>query len=94
MPSGHTHMATINQRRSLTDNMRTMLQAIRRGEKRRDFVSHPAGLLFWGELTTGEKNAVRALRDRGYVRHTDTLGLELTDAGRALVDAAPAKRSA
>lgn len=55
MPSGHTDRKTINERRPTTDLMKGILERIKRGEVR------------WGDLSTGEKNAARALIDRGLV---------------------------
>lgn len=70
MPSGHTDRDTINQRRPLTPAMTELLKTLAASSPR----------LHWVELSTGEKNTLRALGHRGLV----TRGGEprLTDAGR------------
>jgi hypothetical protein len=81
MPSGHTDKATINQRRPLTDRMRSALASIARGERRAD-MHGIASLLHWYELSQPEKNSVGALRDRGLVSQDEGGALRLTNQGR------------
>ncbi len=71
MPSGHTNRETINQRRPLTPAMVELLKTLAASNPR----------LHWVELSTPEKNTLRALGYRGLV----TRGGEprLTEAGRA-----------
>jgi hypothetical protein len=69
---GHTDKATINQRRPLTENMRQTLRAV-----------ILAGELQATDLDQAEKNAMRALMDRGLVDHHMTPSrYSVTDAGR------------
>jgi hypothetical protein len=70
MPSGHTERETINQRRPLTRHMIDLLKVLASSSPR----------MHWVELTTPEKNILRALSHRGLV--TGQGEPRLTDAGR------------
>lgn len=61
--SGHTDTATINQRKPMTARMRAFLISIRDdGSDARELRN----------MTTGEKNTIRALVDRGYAEYDGT----------------------
>lgn len=81
MPSGHTEKATINQRRPLTSSMVSLLQSLKRWAD--DTAMGPLKGLCWAELSTPEKNTVRALQDRGLIGFDDNLKCYyIKDAGR------------
>jgi hypothetical protein len=82
MPSGHTDTATINQRRPLTDNMKRVLEVIGRFDQIADTQRSSMGHLHRRDCTEGEKNAIRALIDRGMVTIVMYDWYKLTDAGR------------
>lgn len=76
MPSGHTETSTINQRRPLTETMRSVLRSVLMAE------GHTLGM--WPhEMTAGERNAARAMRHRGLLRIATTGAYRTTEAGRA-----------
>ncbi len=58
MASGHTDRDTINERKPLTDRMAYLLLRIAR----------PTDDVQERDLTIGSKNALRGLRDRGFIR--------------------------
>jgi len=86
MSSGHTNKATINQQ-SLTENMKRFLRSV----QYRDSAASIHGWqshLHDRDLSQREKNAARALIDRGMVEWFDRGGgfYRLTDAGRAAIE--------
>jgi hypothetical protein len=83
VPSGHTDLATINDRRPLTPRMVELMGTVRRYEKKAE-MHGVASNLFRGEMTTAEKNAARALVDRGLLTYTPLDTVIQTEAGKAL----------
>jgi len=71
MPAGHTDKATINERKPLTPYMRSVLRQLADPDRPRSQ---------WTSFTTGEKNIVRALANRGLAT-TEAIP-KLTEAGR------------
>lgn len=81
---GHTDRATINQRRPLTTGMVNLLRSV---EFRKDQL-HPC--IFHGELLQAERNAARALLDRGMLDWDIAMrGYFLTDKGREALASQP-----
>lgn len=77
---GHTDRATINERKPITPNMRAFLQRLAERSQERG----PTGGYFRRELLQFEKNAARALLDRGMVGWDNGLqAYYINDAGRA-----------
>ena len=87
MPVGHTDRATINNRRPLTANMRTLLASLK---YRADSVRCIHACIFPAELDQAEKNAAKALHNRKLVDWDNALlGWRINDAGRAALSHAP-----
>ena len=74
---GHTNKATINQRRPLTANMLSVLRHLAEFGRFRDKTL----------IHQSQKNAMRALLDRGYADwHIEDMSYSLTAAGRIALE--------
>lgn len=68
----------------MTPLMIELLRGIRRSEARAEERGMIASLTHWNELSNGEKNAARALVDRGYITYGDRNEIRQTEAGKAV----------
>lgn len=78
---GHTDRATINQRRPLTENMSAVLETLN-GRRSIYATTPPRRGLYPREMTQAEKNAAKALHNRGLAKW-DSGCWQITEAGIA-----------
>jgi hypothetical protein len=87
MPSGHTETETINERRSLTDNMRATLQRVYDCHEKAGSIGIK-GYFRHTQANGAQKNALRALLDRGLIDWNDEHGFYFcTRYGREVLEA-------